>query len=137
MGRSPRGGEEAPSSPYRIWYAFHPGGLRILTLPDLDSSLRKHLASLGLAGAAGVHRNLSVSSLYEHALRNGEGELGADGQFVAETGEHTGRSPKDKFFVREPGSETHIDWGETNKAIEPAAFARPIRRSMKSRSFIT
>ena len=48
--------------------------------------------------------------------------LGADGQFVVETGEHTGRSPKDKFFVREPGSETHIDWGETNKPIDAATF---------------
>jgi phosphoenolpyruvate carboxykinase (ATP) len=63
-----------------------------------------------------------VGSLYEHALRKGEGELGADGQFIAETGEHTGRSPKDKFFVREPGSETHIDWGDTNKPIEAAKF---------------
>jgi phosphoenolpyruvate carboxykinase (ATP) len=94
----------------------------ILTLPDLDSNLRSHLEALGLAGSPAVHRNLSVSALYEHALRKGEGELGADGQFVVETGEHTGRSPKDKFFVREPGSETHIDWGETNKAIEPAVF---------------
>ena len=48
--------------------------------------------------------------------------LGAAGQFVVDTGEHTGRSPKDKFFVREPGSETHIDWGETNKPIDAATF---------------
>jgi phosphoenolpyruvate carboxykinase (ATP) len=77
---------------------------------------------LGLAGASAVHRNLSVSALYEHALRRGEGELGYDGQFVVETGEHTGRSPKDKFFVREPGSEAHIDWGDTNRAIDAATF---------------
>jgi phosphoenolpyruvate carboxykinase (ATP) len=95
---------------------------RILTLPDLDRNLKAHLEHLGLAGAPAVHRNLSVASLYEHALRKGEGELGADGQFVVETGEHTGRSPKDKFFVREPGSETHIDWGDTNKAIDPKTF---------------
>ena len=60
--------------------------------------------------------------LYEHALRKGEGLLGADGQFVVETGEHTGRSPKDKFFVREPGSETNLDWGDTNKPIDAATF---------------
>jgi phosphoenolpyruvate carboxykinase (ATP) len=77
---------------------------------------------LGLAKATAIHRNLSTAALYEHALRKGEGELGADGQFVVETGEHTGRSPKDKFFVREPGSETHIDWGDTNKAIDAKAF---------------
>jgi len=94
----------------------------ILTLPDIDSRLKTHLEQLGLASATGVHRNLSVASLYEHALRLGEGELGANGQIVVETGEHTGRSPKDKFFVREPGSETHIDWGETNKAIDAPQF---------------
>jgi phosphoenolpyruvate carboxykinase (ATP) len=63
-----------------------------------------------------------MAAVYEIALRNGEGELGADGQFIVETGEHTGRSPKDKFFVREPGSEAHIDWGETNKEISAERF---------------
>jgi phosphoenolpyruvate carboxykinase (ATP) len=85
----------------------------------------RRCAILTLSGniqAAVVHRNLSVAELYEHALRKGEGVLGADGQMIVETGEHTGRSPKDKFFVREPSSERHIDWGESNKAIDPATF---------------
>ena len=69
-----------------------------------------------------MHRNLSVAELYEHALRRGEGTLGRDGQFVVETGKHTGRSPNDKFFVRESGSAGHIDWGTTNKAIDGATF---------------
>jgi phosphoenolpyruvate carboxykinase (ATP) len=98
------------------------GRAAILTLPAIDGRLKDHLDQLGLAGSTAVHRNLSVGALYEHALRRGEGELGADGQFVVETGEHTGRSPKDKFFVREPGSENHIDWGETNKAIDAKTF---------------
>jgi len=94
----------------------------ILTLPDLDSALRTQLQQFGLGSSSAVYRNLSVAELYEHALRRGEAELGAHGQLAVDTGEHTGRSPKDKFFVREPGSETHIDWGEANKAIEPAVF---------------
>ena len=93
----------------------------MLTMPAADERLRNELQTLGFA-ATGVHRNLSVAALYEHALRRGEGEIGADGQFVVSTGDHTGRSPKDKFFVREPGSEKHIDWGETNKAISAEAF---------------
>jgi phosphoenolpyruvate carboxykinase (ATP) len=80
------------------------------------------MTALGLAGAATVHRNLSVPELYEHALRRGEGTLGRDGQLVVTTGKHTGRSPNDKFFVREPGSEHHIDWGATNKSIDAARF---------------
>jgi phosphoenolpyruvate carboxykinase (ATP) len=63
-----------------------------------------------------------MSELLEHAIRRNEGLLGPNGQIVVETGKHTGRSPKDKFFVKEPGSETHINWGETNKPIDPAKF---------------
>jgi phosphoenolpyruvate carboxykinase (ATP) len=48
--------------------------------------------------------------------------LGVDGQLIVDTRPHTGRSPKDKFFVKEPSSQEHIDWGDTNQAIEPAVF---------------
>ncbi len=71
---------------------------------------------------ATVHRNLSTAELMEHAIRRHEGLLGPSGQIVVETGKHTGRSPKDKFFVKEPGSETHINWGETNRPISPERF---------------
>ncbi len=74
-----------------------------------------------MGGVGRVFRNQSVAQLYEHALGRNEGILGADGQLVVETGKHTGRSPNDKFFVREPGSETHIDW-TVNKPVDAAAF---------------
>jgi phosphoenolpyruvate carboxykinase (ATP) len=91
-------------------------------LSSSTAAFEAEISALGLAGAARVHRNLSVPDLYEHALARGEGTLGADGQFVVQTGKHTGRAPNDKFFVREPGSEQHIDWGNTNKAIDSAKF---------------
>ncbi len=72
--------------------------------------------------AAHLWENLSASELIEHALRRGEGVLGADGQLIVDTRPHTGRSPKDKFFVREPGSESHIDWGDVNQPIDEARF---------------
>jgi phosphoenolpyruvate carboxykinase (ATP) len=72
--------------------------------------------------AALVHENLSIAQLIEHALRRGEGVLGNDGQLIVDTRPHTGRSPKDKFFVREPSSQDHIDWGETNRPIDAAVF---------------
>ncbi|MDB5043447.1 MAG: phosphoenolpyruvate carboxykinase [Candidatus Eremiobacteraeota bacterium] len=104
---------------------FSPGPLprsrSILTLPYPSQSFDEHLSSLGLSGVGTVYRNQSVAQLYEHALGRGEGILGADGQLIVETGKHTGRSPQDKFFVREPGSETHIDWG-ANKAIDAKVF---------------
>ena len=58
----------------------------------------------------------------EHALRRCEGVLGAEGQLIVDTRPHTGRSPKDKFFVREPGSEAHVDWGAVNQPIEESRF---------------
>ena len=72
--------------------------------------------------AAHVYENLSTAELIEHAVRRGEGVLGNDGQLIVDTRPHTGRSPKDKFFVKEPSSEGHIDWGETNRPIEPELF---------------
>src|SRR6185437_13317106 len=69
-----------------------------------------------------VHWNLSVPLLCEHAVRRREGELGAGGTFVANTGRHTGRSPKDKYIVDEPGTHGTVDWGGVNQAIAPAQF---------------
>ncbi len=66
--------------------------------------------------------NLTPPELVEHALRLREGVLGRDGQFIVDTRPHTGRSPKDKAFVKEPSSEAHIDWGDTNKPIDAAIF---------------
>jgi phosphoenolpyruvate carboxykinase (ATP) len=60
--------------------------------------------------------------LYEHALRAGEGTLADNGAIVCTTGEHTGRSPDDKFFVEEPGSRNEILWGKFNAPISEGHF---------------
>jgi phosphoenolpyruvate carboxykinase (ATP) len=98
-----------------------PRSTLIITLPSPSQSFDDHLASLGLDGAGTVYRNQSIAQLYEHALARGEAVLGAHGQLLVETGKHTGRSPNDKFFVREPGSESHIDWS-VNKATDAKTF---------------
>ncbi len=72
--------------------------------------------------AATLWENLTPPELIEHALRRGEGILGKDGQFIVDTRPHTGRSPKDKAFVKERSSEEHIDWGDTNAPIDAAVF---------------
>jgi phosphoenolpyruvate carboxykinase (ATP) len=72
--------------------------------------------------AANLWENLTPPELIEHALRNGEGVLGRDGQIIVDTRPHTGRSPKDKAFVKEPSSENHIDWGDTNRPTDEATF---------------
>ena len=55
-------------------------------------------------------------------IRRGEGLIAADGPLVCRTGQHTGRSPNDKFVVREPSSEQDIAWGAVNRPMEPAQF---------------
>ncbi|MBA3852736.1 MAG: phosphoenolpyruvate carboxykinase (ATP), partial [Chloroflexi bacterium] len=64
-------------------------------------------SSLGRRASA----NLSVAELYEHAIRRHEGFIAAEGPFVVRTGAHTGRSPRDKFIVDEPGSHEGVWWG--------------------------
>ena len=79
------------------------------------------LEALGIVRSGPVHWNLSPSVLYEIALRRNEGILAADGPLVARTGQHTGRSPQDKFTVKEPTTEQNIDWA-LNKGISEANF---------------
>ena len=77
----------------------------------------------GLNPAKAVYWNLSPAELIERALARGEGRLSAQGCFVARTSPHTGRSPNDKFTVREPSSEADVDWGKVNVPLDPAHFA--------------
>jgi len=85
------------------------------------------LARHGLSPARQVLAQLAAPALIEEALRRREGELTADGSLVALTGKRTGRSPGDKFIVREPSTEALIDWGKVNKPLSPAAFDRLVK----------
>ena len=69
-----------------------------------------------------VRWNLSAAALYEEAVRRQEGLIAAEGPLVCRTGLHTGRSPTDKFVVREASSEQHIAWGKVNNPMDPAQF---------------
>ncbi len=71
----------------------------------------------GITPTGTVHWNLSPAALYEHALAAGTGQLAEGGALVVSTGAHTGRQPKDKFVVREPGSQDRIWWGDVNQPI--------------------
>ena len=71
-----------------------------------------------------TYRNLSTAELYEHAIRNGEGMISAHGSLVVRTGKHTGRSPRDKFVVREPSSRAKVWWGPVNQPISEEHYDR-------------
>ena len=85
--------------------------------------LHTPLAAQGIASGAEIFANLGTSDLVEHAIRNGEGRLAKDGPLVVETGQHTGRSAKDKFIVRDATTEDTVWWGKTNVSMTPEHFA--------------
>ena len=74
-------------------------------------------------GKATIHRNLSSARLIEMAIGRGEGVLAANGALNVDTGDRTGRSPKDKFLEDTPAVHDSIDWGKINQPIAPDTFA--------------
>ena len=88
----------------------------IVTGKELD------LDSIGLNKVDKVHRNLSIENLIEETVKNGEGIIGPRGATIVDTGQFTGRSPKDKYIVDEPSSSNKVWWGSVNKKIDESIF---------------
>ena len=75
----------------------------------------------GLEGAKSVAYNFEAPMLYEEAIRRGEAVIAPGGAIVAETGVHTGRSPQDKFTVKDGVVDKDV-WWDINKAMSPEHF---------------
>jgi phosphoenolpyruvate carboxykinase (ATP) len=100
-----------------------------MEIPDAHRS--KHgLEHHGLRNLGNVYWNLSTPMLYEESIRRQECRLAEMGSMIVRTGQHTGRSPDDKFVVREPTSAEKIWWGKVNRPIEPEQFERVRRRML-------
>lgn len=69
-----------------------------------------------------VYENLSVPLLVENILSHKEGELTVTGAIQATTGKYTGRSPKDRFIVRDEETNENVEWGEVNQPIDEETF---------------
>ena len=69
-----------------------------------------------------VRWNLSAAALYEEAVRRQEGLIAAGGPLSCRTGQHTGRSPNDKFTVRDAATDRELEWGKVNRPMDPAQF---------------
>src|SRR6478752_3788604 len=83
---------------------------------------RVDLSEHGITTSAQVYRNPTTSLLYTHALKRGEGRLAEGGPLAVDTGQFTGRSPKDKFLVEESRSQDRIWWGEVNQPLSEQHF---------------
>lgn len=75
-----------------------------------------------LSKAGKAYVNLTAAELVQHAIINGEGVLTDTGALMSDTGEFTGRSPKDKFSVYDTKTENTVWWGDVNQKFEPSKF---------------
>ncbi|HLH38135.1 MAG TPA: phosphoenolpyruvate carboxykinase (ATP) [Bryobacteraceae bacterium] len=89
---------------------------------------RYELDRHGLRKVGAIHWNLNPAQLIEQAILRGEGMLSENGALVVRTGQFTGRSPKDKFIVRDASTESTVNWGPVNQAMSPENFDRLFAR---------
>lgn len=82
------------------------------------------LSYLNLNSSADLYRNLSTANLVEEAISRGEGILSEKGALVVHTGKYTGRSPKDRFIVKQKSIDDKINWGEVNIPLTEEVFER-------------
>lgn len=75
--------------------------------------------------------DLSISDLVQHALDRKEAVLSANNALVATTGKRTGRSPKDRFIVRDAVTDSTVDWGQVNVACSPEVFNKLWQKTEK------
>ena len=85
-------------------------------------SLRDALDAIGLKGTGAIHRNLPPARLVEAAVARQEGLLAANGALAVSTGARTGRSPKDRFVLRDAETEGKVWWGNVNQPIDRERF---------------
>ena len=81
------------------------------------------LEYLNLQNLNTIYWNLTTSGLYEQIIRRSEGLLTHLGPVLVRTGAYTGRSPNDKFIVKEPTTEDKIWWGPVNRPFDEEKFA--------------
>src|SRR5271166_2908634 len=93
---------------------------------------RHDLSRHGIRNVEVAHWNLSTAHLMEKALQNQEGHLADIGALAVRTGQFTGRSPKDKYVVREAGTEANVDWGSVNQPMSEQVFDQIYERLISS-----
>jgi len=85
---------------------------------------RHGLEEHGIRNINAAYWNLGAAQLLEQAVQRREGSLADGGSLVVRTGQFTGRSPKDKFIVRDESTDAHVHWGAVNQPMSEAHFDR-------------
>jgi phosphoenolpyruvate carboxykinase (ATP) len=92
-----------------------------MAIPTVTNPL-DNLVKLGLKNAESIHYQSSPKELVLDTLRMNEGVLNDTGALIIQTGEFTGRAPKDKFIVKDDSTAESVHWNEFNQPIEPKYF---------------
>ena len=82
------------------------------------------LENHGIRNINVAYGNLGTAQLMEHSIQRREGSLASGGALVVRTGQFTGRSPKDKFIVRDETTDSQVNWGPVNQSMSEAHFDR-------------
>jgi phosphoenolpyruvate carboxykinase (ATP) len=72
--------------------------------------------------------NLAAADLVEEVLTNREGQLADTGALCVNTGQFTGRSPKDRYIVMDEETKDSVFWGDINKPVSPDVFERLLNK---------
>ena len=70
-----------------------------------------------------TYQNISIDELIQEALDRNEGEIAANGALLVKTGKRTGRSPLDKFIIKDATTTSEVDWGDINRPFEQDKFS--------------
>ncbi|HEU5053705.1 MAG TPA: phosphoenolpyruvate carboxykinase (ATP) [Hanamia sp.] len=99
-----------------------------MSVPTMFKVPAKLLFSIGLPAAENTSYQLSPDELAEQCLERNEGVLNDTGALVINTGKFTGRSPKDRFIVKDKITENSVDWNEINQPIAHEYFEKIYRK---------
>ncbi len=101
---------------------------------EMQTNLRSLLTSLedmGIEQIKGVLWNLTPAELIEESVRNREAKLADTGALMVDTGKFTGRSPKDRFIVKDDYTADKVWWGDINIAFDPDKFDQLYAKMVK------
>ena len=85
-------------------------------------SPQANLEVIGIKNTKTQFWNLTADELIEETIKRNQGVISDTGALAVDTGEFTGRSPKDKFIVKDDNTKDSVDWGGFNNAISPEVF---------------
>jgi phosphoenolpyruvate carboxykinase (ATP) len=95
-----------------------------------DMTTTVNLDYLGIKNVNNIYWNLTTPALYEESIRRRESIISEMGTLIVRTGAYTGRSPEDKFIVRNRDTEKKVNWSKDNKPFDEKDFDRIYHRML-------